>query len=135
MSTWRFKKLVNAKTQKAGLKYLLEQKETQTKTLDLKYSDLVIEEHFVSGGCNKNMSRLICKARTKTLDIKTQQRWKYADLSCIGCKIRKEEKEEILFCELLNNENRVAEIPAKYDMFYSNDVADMIKLEKLSNLD
>ena len=75
------------------------------------------------------MSRLIFKARTKTLDIKTQQRWRQADLSCIGCKIRKEEGEEILFCNVLNNENREAEV--SYDMFFCNDVKDKIKVGKV----
>ena len=71
----------------------------------------------VGGHCNKNLSRIIFKARSHTLDIKTQQKWKYADSTCIGCKIQVETGEEILFCEILNTENRLADIPVTYDSY------------------
>ena len=79
MSKWTFKKLVKEKTKAAGLKYLLGQKEKQTKTSNIHYDDLKIQEYFIDGNCKKNISKLIFKARSKTLDIKTQQKWKYAD--------------------------------------------------------
>ena len=73
------------------------------------------------------MSKLLFKARSLTLDIKKQQKWKYADLSCIGCKLKEESGEELLICEFLSKENSEAENPIKYDWFYSSNVVNMVK--------
>ena len=105
MSQWSFKKLVKAKTEAAGLKYLLSQKEKQTKVLHIEYCNLRIQEYFIGGNCNRKLSQLIFKARSQTLDIKTQQKWRYADSTCIGCKTREELGVEILICGILNYEN------------------------------
>ena len=43
MSQWSFKKLVKAKTEVAGLKYLLEQKANQTKSMEIKYENLSLQ--------------------------------------------------------------------------------------------
>ena len=128
MSQWTFKRLVKEKTKTAGLKYLLGQKERQTKTSNIHYGDLNIQEYFIGGNCKKNLSNLIFKARSKTLDIKTQQKWKYADKICIGCKTKEESGDEILLCENLNNQNRVAENQIDYNWFYKNTVTDIVKV-------
>ena len=111
-----------------GLKYLLGQKEKQTKTSNIHYDDLKIQEYFIDGNCKKNISKLIFKARSKTLDIKTQQKWKYADKICIGCKTKEESGDEILICDNLNKENRVAVNPIEYNWFYKNTVNDKVKV-------
>ena len=120
MSKWTFKKLVKEKTKAAGLKYLLGQKEKQTKTTNIQYDDLKIQEYFTDGNCKKNIAKLIFKARSKTLDIKTQQKWKYSDQICIGCKTKEESGDEILICENLNKENRDAVNPIEYNWFNKN---------------
>ena len=45
---------------------------------------------------NTKISKLIDKAKSKTLDIKTQKCWKYEEKICIGCKDRVETGEEVL---------------------------------------
>ena len=76
----------------------------------------------------KNISKLIFKARSKTLDIKTQQKWKYADKICIGCKTNEESGDEILLCEKLNYQNRVAENPINYNWFFKSTASDIVKV-------
>ena len=49
MSQLSYKKLVKSKTQIASLKYLLERKGKQTKTINLNYDVLSIQEYFVGG--------------------------------------------------------------------------------------
>ena len=90
-----------------------------------------IQEYFIDGNCNKKVAKLIFKARYQTLDIKTQRKWIYADLACIGCRKLEESGEEILICEVLNEENRTSELPVKYDYFYSNNVHDIVKAGKM----
>ena len=131
MSQWSFKNLVKAKTEAAGFKYLLSQKEKQTKVLHIEYCELRIQEYFIGGNCNRKLSQLIFKARSQTLDIKTQQKWRYADSTCIGCKIREESGEEILICGKLNYENSVADVQMNYDWFYRSAVSDIVKVGQL----
>ena len=71
------------------------------------------------------------KARFQTLGLKTQQKWRYADSSCIGCQTREELGEEILVCGKLNYENSVADVQINYDWFYRNEVSDIVKAVKL----
>ena len=71
MSQSSYKKLVKSKTHIAGLKYLLERKGKQTKTINLNYDVLSIQEYFVGGFLSKKMSKLIFRACSQTLDIKT----------------------------------------------------------------
>ena len=56
-----------------------------------------------------------------------QHKWKYADKICIGCKTKEESGEEMLICENLNYENRVAENPINYDWIFKSTVSDMVK--------
>ena len=121
MSEKRFKRLVKDKTEKAAFLYLQNEKQKQTKIASLEYKKLEIQEYFIEGNCNKKVAKVIFKARSKTLDIKVQRRWKYADLICIGCKISEEDGNEIMLCEILNNENNLAENPIKYDSFFQSE--------------
>ena len=98
------------------------------KPSNIHYDDLKLQEYFIDGNCKKNISKLIFKARSQTLDIKTQQKWKYADKICIGCKIKEESGDEILICENLNKENRDAINPKDYDWFFKNTVSDIVKV-------
>ena len=83
MSQWSSKKLVKSKSKVAGLKYLLAEKSKQTKISHIIYSSLEMQEYFVGGYCNTIISKLIFKARSKTLDIKEQKKWKYDVLVAI----------------------------------------------------
>ena len=88
------------------------------------YCDLRIQEYFVGGLCNKNLSKLIFKAQSKCLDITTQQKWKFADGIYIGCKIEVESGKEILIYDIIYNENRPYAIPITYDWFHRKSMCD-----------
>ena len=85
----------------------------------------------MDGSCSKKLAKLIFKARSQTLDIKTQRKWKYADITCFGCNIREESGNEILTCEILNPENRRAENPLKYSDFFSTNISETVKVAKM----
>ena len=67
----------------------------------------------------------------KTIDIKTQRKWKYSDIICIGCESKEETAQEIMTCKILNNENRTAIDPINYDMFFGNNISDKVKAARL----
>ena len=90
-----------------------------------------LQDYFIDGNCNIKLAKLIFKARSQTLDVKTQRKWKYADQTCIGCKEIEESGNEIMICESLNNENRKSEIVVKYEWFYRNEINDIVKAGKI----
>ena len=131
MSEWSFKRLVKNRTKISAFKYLLKEKEKQSKIANIVYEKLEIQEYLNSGQCSTKISKLIFKARSETLDIKTQRKWKYADRICIGCKQNEETGQEILVCEKLNDENRKADNPINYTAFVENDLTKIVKAAKL----
>ena len=131
MSKFSFKKLVKEKTKMAAFKYLEEIKCKQSKILNIKYTNLEIQEYLLDGNQNTKMSKLIFKARSKTLDIKTQKCWKYEDKICIGCQDRVETGEEVLTCVGLGGQNVTK--PVEYDWFYSEDVNRIRDVAKVLN--
>ena len=87
-----------------------------------------MQSYFVDGHCNTNLSKLIFKARTKTLDIKTQQKWKFNDRMCVGCEKKEETGEEILNCfklQKMGNNN------ISYNGFYSSSVEEVVAVGKV----
>ena len=131
MSTSSFKKLVKEKTRNAAFNFLSKEKEKQTKIANIKYDGLEIQEYLASGLYNVKFSRLIFKARSKTLDIKSQRRWQYDDTLCVGCKQKEESGQELLTCEKLNYENSVAKEQINYDDLFSNEINKLVKVAKL----
>ena len=78
------------------------------------------------GSRNKETSKVIYKARGKSLDIKTHKKWKYNDLQCFGCGQEIETVDEILTCSGLGkNENNVK--PRSNECFFGTSVKNMIE--------
>ena len=123
MSKWRFTKLVKEKTSLAAFNYLIAEKNKQTKIADIQYSSLEMQEYMMDGDMVIDVTKFIFKARSKTLDIKAQRKWKYEDNTCIGCKTREETGQEILSCWYFGKEE--SEKPLHYDMFYGGSVRNM----------
>ena len=50
---------------------------------------------------------------------------------CSGCKVQEESGNEIMLCEVLNNENKMSEIPVNYNWFFSENIHDVVKAGKV----
>ena len=131
MTVLRFKNLVKDKTEKAAFKYLLSEKEKQTKISNIKYEKLEIQRYLSGEGCNVKLAKLIFKAKSQTLDIKTHRKWKYSDNLCSGCKLKEETGQEILVCKNFKEKNNDSTRDANYSDFYSIDVSDIVKTGKI----
>ena len=99
--------------------------------MHLKYDDLKIQEYLLDGNQNTNVSKFIFKARSMTLNIKTQKSWKYQDKICVGCGVQNETGDEILICDGLSDGtiNQITQ-QISYDMLYSENIGDMIDVAK-----
>ena len=58
------------KTMEAAFNYLIVEKNKQTKICNIEYRQLNMQEYLLEGNKNIQISKLIFKARGKTLDIK-----------------------------------------------------------------
>ena len=94
MSKYKFKNILKEKATTAAFKYLKNEQMKQKKILDIQYSKLQMQEYLADGD-RTDISKLIFKARGKTLDIKLHKKWKYDDILCSGCKINQESGKEI----------------------------------------
>ena len=130
MSTWRFKKIVKEKTNLAAYTYLMEKKNQpnkQTKIANLKYEKLEMQDYLLDGNFNTQVSKVVYKARTQTLDIKTHKRWKYDDDICVACHERQETIQELLTCTYLSDKNEETK-PMHYDWLISGSGRQMFKV-------
>ena len=52
MTYWKIKKLVKLKTKESAFKYLMEEKQTQSKISHVKYNELRVQEYLFEGNVN-----------------------------------------------------------------------------------
>ena len=98
--------MVKQQTTKSAFKYLTDIQIKQSKISPIKYDDLQIQEYLLDGNRNTDVSKFIYKARSMTLNIKTQKSWKYSDKTSLGCGVRSETGDEIVSCTgLMENTN------------------------------
>ena len=78
--------MVKEKTEMAAFEYLLQQQKKPrkngklSKIANIEYDRLELQPYLVEGNHGTKMSQFIFKARSQTLDIKTQKKWKYEDV-------------------------------------------------------
>ena len=85
MSKMSWKKLLKEKTRLEAFKYLESEKLKQSKICDISYEKLEIQEYLLLGDSNPKVSKVVFKARSKTLDVKMQRKRKFKDMYCSGC--------------------------------------------------
>jgi hypothetical protein len=134
LSKWKFKKIVKEKTTVAAFDYLIQQKDKprkdgkMSKISIIKYEKLELQQYLNYG--NTKISKFISKARSQTLDLKIQKKWKYSDLLCSGCHEREESGEELLSCDSFGS-YKTEEIKPHYSWFYDDSVSDMVYCAKV----
>ena len=107
-------------------KYLMGEKNKQTKISDLKYEKLEMQEYLNDGNRNTRISKLIFKARARNLNIKIHKKWKYSDVICVGCGKNDETENELLVCSGFGNEKENEEL--SYSWLFDNSVTKMVKV-------
>jgi hypothetical protein len=128
MTQMKFKKLVK----EAGFKHLIEEKNKQKKIGHLTYDKLEMQEYLLDGNKNTQLSKIIFKARGRTLDIKCHKKWKFDDVICVGCGKKEETEEEFISCPgLAEDSNDEKKDNVSYSWFFGDSVSDMVKIAKL----
>ena len=109
---------------------MIEQKSKQVKTKEIMYQKLEMQDYLVDENSTPKLSKLIFKARTKMLDIKMQQSWKYQDRMCLGCGQKEETGDEILKCTKLHDTNGETDGQMDYGWFYSKFAKKIVEVGK-----
>ena len=122
--------MVKSQTEEAGFRYLFKEKNKQNKISQIQYKQLKMQDYLLNGNKNTGLAKLIYKARGKTLDIKSQKKWKYKDDLCVGCSQNIESESEILTCVKFCDENEVVNWKLSYNMVFSDTVNDMFLVAK-----
>ena len=90
-----------------------------------------IQEYMLDGNQNIKVAKLKFKARSMTLDLKTQKQRRYEDTTCIGCGVNNETGEEIWSCSgYSDSKDDYGEQPAMYSNLYYGTTSEMVKLAK-----
>ena len=123
------KKLLNEKISEAGFKYLIERISSQNIS-HIKYKTLEMQDYLLDGNKNVKVAQFISKARSMTLDIKMQRKWKYKDMLCIGFGEENETGEAILKCSGYS-EFTSEDKPVVYSLFYYGNALEMAEVAKI----
>ena len=90
------------------------------------YFKLEMQEYLLSG--NTKLSKLIFQARGRNLDIKMHKRWRYEDVTCVGCEETIENEEELLSCKGFCDENNRHAEKVPYSWLFSDSVSKIQKV-------
>ena len=127
MSKTGWKKLIKEKTRLEAFKFLESEKSKQSKICEISYKRLEMQEYLLLGDRNPKVSKVVFKARSKTLDVKVQRKWKYDDLYCSGCFQNEESPDEIINCEKFGENKK----KVKYSWFFSDSADTQISAAKV----
>ena len=97
MSKWSWKKFIKAKIKAAALITLTEENSSKEKTKDIVFEQLKMSDYLAVNE-NTSLSRIIFSIRSKTLDIKEWQPWKYTDNLCVQCEKVPETMDHFVTC-------------------------------------
>ena len=98
MSQWMWKKITNKQTKQAALKHLILENSTKEKTKDIIFNEIKMSEYLYYNQ-KTSTSKVIFSIRSKTLDIKTWNPWKYRNDLCVMCMKDSETMDHFVSCE------------------------------------
>ena len=116
-----FKNIVNSKVKQKALNFLRNEQQTHSKSKNLHYSDLKLQDYLMSGLSIKEKS-FIFLARSRMLNVKCNFKVGRTDLICSKCGLEDEEQEHLLSCTALKENSLVSsDYVPKYSDIFSND--------------
>ena len=98
-----WKKFLKHKVKIAAFNHLLLENSTKEKTREVKFEDLKMSQ-YLEKNIKTTLSKLIFSIRSKTLDIKEYQPWKYDNNTCIACNDYPETMQHFATCASYRNQ-------------------------------
>ena len=91
----------------------MKENESKKKTKDIQFSELKMSDYLIQNR-NKRLSEVIFSVRSKTLDIKSWQEWKYQDGACVMCNVEVEDIDHFINCNHYEKKSEGIDCVAKY---------------------
>ena len=102
MSKEAFKELVKMKVKSKALQYLQELQQKHSKSINLKYETLQLQEYLKpEGNMSTQMKAFIFSARSRMINVKCNYKTGKTDLKCRKCSSEDENQEHLLKCAAL----------------------------------
>ena len=98
--TW--KKLVKEKVKVAAFAELRKDNSTKEKTKEIQFEELKLSSYLADNE-RTSLSQIVFSIRSKTLDIKEYQPWRYENNLCIACGITSETMNHFVLCNSYRN--------------------------------
>ena len=107
----------------AAFKYLTELQQTHSKSKNLIYSDLKLQDYLRSGGSGTiDQKANIFKIRSRMLDLKSNFKTSVENNVCTLCDNAEETQPHLLSCEALSSHNLVcSDVVPGYEDIYNED--------------
>ena len=118
ISAERLKKVLKAAINKKAFDYLMDKREGHTKSKDLRYDSLKMQS-YLKAECDATIKDkcFFFRARTQTLDVKSNFKLGQKSLSCTKCDKAEETQRHLLECEALTSNSVVTSLPVYEDLF------------------
>ena len=98
-----WKKLLKDVVKNAAFKELMLENSTKSKTKEVQFDELRMSD-YLEQNRRTSLSKLIFSIRSKTIDIKEYQPWKYETDNCIACKNFPETMNHFAICPAYRNQ-------------------------------
>lgn len=120
-----FKKLVKGKANEAALNYLNSLKLTHSKLDNLKYSELQIQPYLINRSIYTPMAQQVFNWRTRMANFRSNFSHGNEDLTCpMGC-LHLDSQENILKCEIIQDNIDIDVSSVNYFNIFSSDIQKM----------
>ena len=84
------------------LKQLVEENSKLEQTKDIFFNELKLR-NYLDDNRNHSLSKIIFSVRSRTMDIKLWQPWKYFDNLCVLCETKSETMDHFMGCKAYEN--------------------------------
>ena len=119
----QFKVKVQTATSKAAFQYLSCEKAKLSKIKDVPHSELKIQNYLQPLALDVQDSKLLFQLRSMMVEVKTNLRNKYNDLSCHVCKLTDDTQQHVMECTiLLSRSNIMVSDMTRYSHIFSEDI-------------
>ena len=119
----QFKVKVQTATSKAAFQYLSCEKAKLSKIKDVPHSELKIQNYLQPLALDVQDSKLLFQLRSRMVEVKTNFRNKYSDISCPVCKLTEDTQQHVMECTiLLSRSNIMVSDMTRYSHIFSEDI-------------
>ena len=103
----KFKAKVQTATSKTAFQYLSCEKAKLSKIKDVPHSEFKIQNYLQPMALDVQDSKLLFQLRSRMVEVKTNFRNKFSDISCPVCKLTEDTQQHVMECTILQSRRKI----------------------------